>query len=380
MSKLKIFALLILLVTSLVSGLDTAAAQEPVVHAVLFYSPTCGHCEMVITQVLPPLMEKYESQLQVIGIDVTQEGGSAFYQAAIQHYSIPETRLGVPTLVVNDTILVGSEEIPALFPQIIENTLKDGGNDWPTIPGLKDALIAQGAIAADESGQAALPASSKPVDPDQPLFVSAFMQDPLANGIAVALLLIMLAVVIAVVILFIRDRETKALNGPRWIIPLLALVGIGIAAYMSYVEVTRTDAICGPIGDCNTVQESVYAKILGIPVGIVGILGYLAILIAWLMQTYGPTNLRTLSTRFIWAMGWFGIIFSIYLTFLEPFVIGASCAWCISSAVVMTLIFWFSTGPAQATWRDEETDECKDEFVEEADEELETDSDKDLAL
>ena len=41
-----------------------------------------------------------------------------------------------------------------------------------------------------------------------------------------------------------------------------------------------------------------------------------------------------------------GVLFSIYLTFLEPFVIGATCAWCITSAIIMTLIFLASTGPA----------------------------------
>ena len=47
----------------------------PVVHAVLFYSPTCPHCQYVITETLPPLMEKYGNQLQIMGVDVTQPKG-----------------------------------------------------------------------------------------------------------------------------------------------------------------------------------------------------------------------------------------------------------------------------------------------------------------
>jgi uncharacterized membrane protein len=42
-----------------------------------------------------------------------------------------------------------------------------------------------------------------------------------------------------------------------------------------------------------------------------------------------------------------GILFSIYLTFLEPFVIGATCAWCITSAVIMTLLFLLSLDPGR---------------------------------
>ncbi len=69
-----------------------------VVRAVLFYLPTCPHCHKVITEDLPPLFEKYRGQLEMIGVDISQPGGQALYQAAIQRFSIPDERLGVPTL------------------------------------------------------------------------------------------------------------------------------------------------------------------------------------------------------------------------------------------------------------------------------------------
>ena len=52
-----------------------AQAQQPVVRAVLFYSPTCGHCHYVITEVLPPLGERYGDQLQLVGVDITSQNG-----------------------------------------------------------------------------------------------------------------------------------------------------------------------------------------------------------------------------------------------------------------------------------------------------------------
>ena len=78
--------------------------------AVLFYSPTCGHCHQVMTQDLPPLVEKYGQQLDIIGIDVTQPAGQTLFQSVIQHFNL--TQAGVPTLVIDKVVLVGSVEIP----------------------------------------------------------------------------------------------------------------------------------------------------------------------------------------------------------------------------------------------------------------------------
>jgi uncharacterized membrane protein len=120
-----------------------------------------------------------------------------------------------------------------------------------------------------------------------------------------------------------------------------------VATYLSYVEATDSKAICGPVGNCNSVQQSPYAYLFGIiPIGILGVVGYLAVLIAWILTEIGPQPWRRYFSIAIWGMGWFGVLFSIYLTFLEPFVIGATCAWCLSSAVIMTLIFLGSTEAA----------------------------------
>jgi uncharacterized membrane protein len=61
------------------------------------------------------------------------------------------------------------------------------------------------------------------------------------------------------------------------------------------------------------------------------------------MYKVGPEKLRYLAAQAFWGFSLFGILFSIYLTTLEPFVIGATCMWCVSSAVLMTLIFYAAT-------------------------------------
>ena len=71
----KLIALIALLIVLLSLSLSTASAQEelPVVHAIMFYSPYCPHCEKVINQDLPPLFDQYGDQLVVVGIDVSND-------------------------------------------------------------------------------------------------------------------------------------------------------------------------------------------------------------------------------------------------------------------------------------------------------------------
>jgi uncharacterized membrane protein len=102
------------------------------------------------------------------------------------------------------------------------------------------------------------------------------------------------------------------------------------------------------VGDCNTVQQSEYARLFGIlPIGVLGLAGYAAILVAWGIARYGRGRLADLSALSLLAMTASGTLFSIYLTFLEPFVIGATCAWCLTSAILMTVLMLLSVGPAK---------------------------------
>jgi len=134
---------------------------------------------------------------------------------------------------------------------------------------------------------------------------------------------------------------------PNWSVLILLLIGTGVAIYMGYVEITNTESVCGPVGDCNTVQQSSYATLFWtIPIGVLGVMGFLIIGILWLFVVVGPIKWQRISTLCLLAFTLFGTLFSIYLTFLEPFVIGATCAWCLTSAIVMTLLLWATTEPA----------------------------------
>jgi uncharacterized membrane protein len=130
--------------------------------------------------------------------------------------------------------------------------------------------------------------------------------------------------------------------------PISCATGFGIASYLTYVETMQTTAVCGPSGDCNTVQQSEYARLFGLlPIGILGLFGYVAIFVSWLIARYANERLADLATLSVFFMAFLGTLFSIYLTSIEPFVIGASCAWCLTSAILMTTLMLLTIGPAK---------------------------------
>ena len=340
-------------------------SQGAVVRAILFYSPTCPHCHEVIQNDLPPLMAKYGEQLQIIGIDVSQDSGQALYQNAITAFGITEDRRGVPCLIVGDVVMVGSGEIPAMFPGLIEKLLAEGGIDWPAIPGLQSMLVqvatpepttpaqAQTATSAEAApAEAAAPqiqgesAESLVAASQSMTWRDRFMGDPTANSLAVVVLAGMLISLLSV--LRPLPKTKKGANpgttgGYAWLIPVLSVIGLGVAGYLAYVETSQVLAVCGPVGDCNAVQQSEYARLLGIPIAIYGLAGYAGILILWAAQRWVKTPLAQQAGLGIFAIAVIGVLFSIYLTFLEPFVIGATCMWCLTSAVIMTVILLLST-------------------------------------
>ena len=101
------------------------------------------------------------------------------------------------------------------------------------------------------------------------------------------------------------------------------------------MELAGSAAVCGPVGDCNLVHASAYARVLGVPLGLLGTAGYAAILCCWLVAHRAREARATAARYGLVGLAAAGTIFSAYLTFLEPFVIGASCAWCLASALLM---------------------------------------------
>lgn len=120
---------------------------------------------------------------------------------------------------------------------------------------------------------------------------------------------------------------------------ILVVAGIGIAAYLTYVKLFGLEPYCVGVGDCEAVQTSPYSELFGIPVAVLGLGAYLALLALWFVKRSNWRGLGYLSTVGFFFVSLIGVLFSAYLTYLELFVIEAICSWCVASAVVMTAIF-----------------------------------------
>lgn len=117
------------------------------------------------------------------------------------------------------------------------------------------------------------------------------------------------------------------------IIPVLSTLGTGVSSYLLWVKISGSSALCTGFGGCDVVNASPYAVVAGVPVSLIGLIGYLAILGLSLWRVWGGTWALSL---LIFGMALVGFLYSVYLTYLELYVIRAVCPWCVVSALIMT--------------------------------------------
>jgi uncharacterized membrane protein len=108
----------------------------------------------------------------------------------------------------------------------------------------------------------------------------------------------------------------------------VALVGAALAGYLTWVHYDEAALVCVAGGGCETVQQSAYAEIAGIPVALLGLLAYSTVIVLILWDT---PNAR-LGAAMIALVG---LAFGLYLLYVQLFVIDAVCTWCLVNDVVV---------------------------------------------
>jgi uncharacterized membrane protein len=116
----------------------------------------------------------------------------------------------------------------------------------------------------------------------------------------------------------------------------ITLVGLGVASYLTYVHYAGIKPACTAGESCTKVQTSIYSELAGVPVALIGLLGYVAIMASLLAPENETTRFATVAFTVV------GFGFSAYLTYRELFSIHAICEWCVSSAVIMTVLMCLS--------------------------------------
>ena len=117
----------------------------------------------------------------------------------------------------------------------------------------------------------------------------------------------------------------------------VALAGLGIASYLTVVHYAGGEPVCAIAHGCATVQQSDYAALAGVPIAVLGLVGYLAVLVS--LARDGEAW-RTAAAFLSLA----GLGFSAWLTYVEVGVLHAICIWCVGSAICMALLCALTVG------------------------------------
>src|SRR5688572_20054972 len=121
----------------------------------------------------------------------------------------------------------------------------------------------------------------------------------------------------------------------------LTIIGLLVSVWMYIYKITSNDIMCVGSGDCKAVNDSRYSEIYNVPVAGLGVIGYAAIL-AVLVLERNPGFFKQNGSMIFFGLALIGFLFTLYLVFLEVVLIKAFCPFCITSQIVMTLIFILS--------------------------------------
>ena len=118
----------------------------------------------------------------------------------------------------------------------------------------------------------------------------------------------------------------------RQLMLVLGVIGLGIAIYLTYVHYSGIKVLCTAGNSCTKVQTSQWAELDGVPVALLGLIGYVGVVASLLAPDGEEARLATVGLTLI------GFGFSAYLTYREKYSIHAYCEWCLSSAAILTLL------------------------------------------
>jgi uncharacterized membrane protein len=126
-----------------------------------------------------------------------------------------------------------------------------------------------------------------------------------------------------------------------WLAVVCAVIGLADSIYLTWLKLTGELAACGGIGDCESVNASIYSQINGIPIALLGAVAY-ALILLFLFLESRDDFIGDWSPTLVFGLSLTGTLYSIYLTYIEIAVLKAICPYCVVSAVAILIIFVIS--------------------------------------
>jgi uncharacterized membrane protein len=119
---------------------------------------------------------------------------------------------------------------------------------------------------------------------------------------------------------------------------LMSLVGVFVSAYLYLYKIGRIGTLACGTGGCETVQTSEWSRFLGVEVALIGLVGYALLFVVGLVALQPALARERWPAAALAALAGGGVLFTLYLTYLELFVIHAICRWCVASGGIIIAI------------------------------------------
>jgi len=126
-----------------------------------------------------------------------------------------------------------------------------------------------------------------------------------------------------------------------WLEIVFAVIGLADSVYLTWLKISGGLAACGGIGDCESVNASIYSQINGVPIAMMGAVAYFLILLFLFLESRDDF-IGDWSPMIVFGLSLTGTLYSIYLTYIEIAVLKAICPYCVVSAVAVLIIFVIS--------------------------------------
>lgn len=147
--------------------------------------------------------------------------------------------------------------------------------------------------------------------------------------------------------------QLRSLNRLQWLVRVLCVVGIGVAGYLTWTHVVDAKPYCVGASGCADVQDSPYSEVAGVPVSLIGLVGYVVMLTLSLLQGRVGGEVGFFLPVLSFGAALIGVLYSGYLTYLEAFVIRAWCYWCVTSAVIIAALWVLTLIDLRSAWIEE---------------------------